>query len=94
MEKFPGRNKGRGPNGPYGPGAGMGMPPEKAKEFQKTFRKLAAYPSQYHMAIIAVVIFTSTLLSFLAQSTWKRTTETSNGLMDKINGGSELILQK
>lgn len=98
MEKFPGRNKGmgRGPMG-HGPGAGMGMPPEKAKNFKKTFHKLAAYLSQYHMAIIAVVIFTigSTLFNILGPKVLgKATTEIFNGLMDKINGGSGVDFTK
>ena len=39
-------------------GRGMGTPVEKAKDFKGTLRKLIAYVSKYHIAIILVALFT------------------------------------
>lgn len=64
---------------------------EKAKDFKGTFKKLVSYLSNYHLAIIAVIIFTigSTVFNIVGPKVLgKATTEIFNGLINKVNGGS------
>ena len=67
---------------------GMG-PVEKAKDFKGSMKKLLQYVSQYHLALILVVIFTtgSTIFNIVGPKILgKATTEIFNGLMRKVQG--------
>ena len=78
-------------------GRGMGAPVEKAKDFKGTFRKLIAYVSKYHIALILVAIFTigSTVFNIVGPKVLgKATTEIFNGLVSKIQGGSGIDFDK
>lgn len=86
------QNKRRGPHG-----GGMGAPAEKAKDFKGTLKKLIAYISRYHAALIAVAVFTvgSTVFNILGPKVLgKATTEIFNGLVSKIQGGSGIDFDK
>ncbi len=78
-------------------GRGMGAPVEKAKDFKGTFRKLIAYVSKYHIALILVAIFTigSTVFNIVGPKVLgKATTEIFNGLVSKIQGGNGIDFDK
>lgn len=78
-------------------GRGMGAPVEKAKDFKGTFRKLIAYVSKYHIALILVAIFTigSTVFNIVGPKVLgKATTEIFNGLVSKIQGESGIDFDK
>ncbi len=78
-------------------GHGMGAPAEKAKDFKGTFKKLIAYVSEYHIALIAVAVFTigSTVFNIVGPKVLgKATTEIFNGLISKIQGGSGIDFDK
>ena len=82
--------------GPMGGGPGMG-PVEKPKDMKKTFRKLVAYLSKFHFAMVVVVIFTiaSTAFGiFGPKILGKATTKIFEGLVDKIQGGSGIDFEK
>ncbi|MGN0153376.1 MAG: ABC transporter ATP-binding protein [Lachnospiraceae bacterium] len=86
------QNKRRGPHG-----GGMGAPAEKAKDFKGTLKKLLAYISRYHAALIAVAVFTvgSTVFNIIGPKVLgKATTEIFNGLISKIQGGSGIDFDK
>lgn len=78
-------------------GRGMGTPVEKAKDFKGTLRKLIAYVSKYHIAIILVALFTigSTVFNIVGPKVLgKATTEIFNGLIGKIQGGAGIDFDK
>lgn len=78
-------------------GRGMGAPVEKAKDFRGTLRKLIAYVSKYHIAIILVALFTigSTVFNIVGPKVLgKATTEIFNGLISKIQGGAGIDFDK
>ncbi len=82
--------------GPMGHG-GMGMPPEKAKDFKGTFGKLVQYLKKYHIAIIIVIICTifSTVFTIVGPKILgNATTEIFNGLTGKVQGGSGIDFEK
>lgn len=82
----------------HGPMGGHGMVGgEKPKEFKQTLKKLVKYLSNYHAAIIIVMIFTigSTVFNVIGPKILgKATTEIFNGLMSKINGGAGIDFTK
>ena len=81
--------------GPMGGGGMVGG--EKPKDFKATLKKLINYLSQYHIAIIIVMIFTvgSTVFNVIGPKVLgKATTEIFNGLINKINGGSGIDFGK
>lgn len=83
--------------GPQGPGAGIGAPAEKAKDFKGTFKKLLAYISKYHAVLIVVAVFTigSTIFNIVGPKVLgKATTEIFNGLVNKIQGGAGIDFTK
>lgn len=72
-------------------------PAEKAKDFKGTFKKLVNYLGRYHLAIFAMILFTigSTLFNIVGPKILgKATTEVFNGLVGKIQGGSEINFDK
>lgn len=78
-------------------GRGMGAPVEKAKDFKGTLKKLIAYVSKYHIAIILVALFTigSTVFNIVGPKVLgKATTEIFNGLISKIQGGVGIDFDK
>lgn len=80
-----------------GPGNGLGVPAEKAKDFKGTLKKLVSYISQYHAALIVVAIFTigSTVFSIVGPKVLgKATTEIFNGLVSKLQGGDGIDFTK
>jgi len=83
---------------PMGPGRrGNNAPPEKAKDFKGTLKKLVAYLKQYHLAIAIVILFTigSTVFNILGPKILgKATTEIFNGLISKIQGGAGIDFSK
>lgn len=83
---------------PMGPGRrGNNAPPEKAKDFKGTLKKLVAYLKQYHLAIIIVILFTvgSTIFNILGPKILgKATTEIFNGLISKVQGGAGIDFSK
>lgn len=87
----------RGPMG-HGPmGHGPAAPGEKAKDFKGTFKKLVAYLSRYHFAIVLAMIMTigSTVFNIVGPKVLgKATTEIFNGLVDKLSGGSGIDFGK
>ncbi|MCM1157230.1 MAG: ABC transporter ATP-binding protein/permease [Bacteroidales bacterium] len=89
MKPMPGR---RGPHGP-----GVGAPAEKAKDFKGTLKKLLAYISKYHAALLVVALFTvgSTVFSIVGPKVLgKATTEIFNGLIGKLQGGDGIDFSK
>ncbi|MDE6312552.1 MAG: ABC transporter ATP-binding protein/permease [Lachnospiraceae bacterium] len=81
--------------GPMGGGSMVGG--EKPKNFKGTLKKLINYLSQYHAAIIIVMIFTvgSTVFNVIGPKVLgKATTEIFNGLLNKINGGTGIDFEK
>ena len=80
-------NKRRGPAG-HGPG-GMGMVPEKAKNFRKSIGDILSYMGRYKFAVIGAMIFAAagTVFQVLGPKIMGHaTTELANGLMRKISG--------
>ena len=78
-------------------GRGMGAPAEKAKDFKGTLKKLIAYVSKYHIALILVALFTigSTVFNIVGPKVLgKATTEIFNGLVSKIQGGAGIDFDK
>lgn len=78
-------------------GRGMGAPVEKAKDFKGTLKRLIAYVSKYHIAIILVALFTigSTVFNIVGPKVLgKATTEIFNGLVSKIQGGAGIDFDK
>ncbi len=76
---------------------GANRPPEKAKDFKGTLKKLVAYLKQYHLAIVVVILFTigSTVFNILGPKILgKATTEVFNGLISKVQGGSGIDFSK
>lgn len=76
---------------------GANRPPEKAKDFKGTLKKLVAYLKQYHLAIVVVISFTigSTVFNILGPKILgKATTEVFNGLISKVQGGSGIDFSK
>lgn len=76
---------------------GPGAPVEKAKDFKGTLKKLVNYLSQYHLAIICVMIFTvgSTIFNIVGPKILgKATTEIFNGLVSKVQGGAGIDFDK
>jgi ATP-binding cassette subfamily B protein len=76
---------------------GPGAPAEKAKDFKGTLKKLVRYLSQYHLAIIVVILFTiaSTVFSIAGPKILgKATTEIFNGLISKVQGGAGIDFTK
>lgn len=86
------RHGGFGP-GPGGPG--MGMPPEKAKDFKGTLRRLVRYlrPRQVQLIIVFVMAIASTLFSIFSPKVMgKATTKLFEGAYGKLKGvpGAEI----
>ena len=76
---------------------GKMMPPEKAKDFKGTMKKLMAYMGKYIYAIIAVFIFAVGSVAFSVigpKVLGKATTEIFNGLVGKISGGDGINFDK
>ncbi|QCJ42768.1 ABC transporter ATP-binding protein [Bacillus sp. S3] len=87
----PGRG---GPGGGFGP-MGMGMPPQKAKNFKGTLKRLITYLKPYKLQLISVLItaIISTVFSIVSPKIMgKATTRLFEGLMMKIKGvpGAEI----
>lgn len=89
------------PRPPRRMGGHMGGGPmaggEKPKNFKGTLKKLVNYLSQYHAAIIIVMIFTvgSTVFNVIGPKVLgKATTEIFNGLISKVNGGAGIDFEK
>lgn len=73
-----------------GPGAGMGMPVEKPKDFKASMKKLLAHLGGYKWAFLLVFIFAigSTIFTIIGPTILgDAITEIVNGLIDKISGG-------
>ncbi|MEK3718083.1 ABC transporter ATP-binding protein [Paenibacillus sp. FSL R7-0333] len=80
------RHGGFGP-GPGGPG--MGMPPEKAKDFKGTLRRLIRYlrPRQVQLIIVFVMAIASTVFSIFSPKVMgKATTKLFEGAYGKMMG--------
>lgn len=96
MEQQPKQPKApRRMGGPMGGSSMVGG--EKPKNFKETLKKLINYLSQYHAAIIIVMIFTvgSTVFNVIGPKVLgKATTEIFNGLLNKINGGTGIDFEK
>jgi ATP-binding cassette subfamily B multidrug efflux pump len=78
-------------------GPGPGAPAEKAKDFKGTLKTLVKYLSQYHFAIICVIVFTvgSTIFNIVGPKILgKATTEVFNGLVSKVQGGAGIDFEK
>lgn len=78
-------------------GPGPGAPAEKAKDFKGTLKTLVKYLSQYHFAIICVIVFTvgSTIFNIVGPKILgKATTEVFNGLISKVQGGAGIDFEK
>ncbi len=81
--------------GPMKPG---GKPPEKAKDFKSTMKKLINnYLSKYKIALIIVIIFAigSTIFTIVGPKILgNATTEIFNGLIGKLSGGNGIDFGK
>ncbi|MDD7210269.1 MAG: ABC transporter ATP-binding protein, partial [Lachnospiraceae bacterium] len=78
-------------------GKGKMAPPEKAKDFGGSFRKLLLYIGNYKFAILAVMIFAviSTVFSVLGPKVMGMATTTlAEGLMRKIGGTGGIDFDK
>jgi len=87
----PPKRQGGGRHGGMGPGGGMGMPGEKAKNFKVTMKKLVSYLAKYKIGFLFVLIFAigSTIFSIVGPTILgDATTEIFNGLINKISGGT------
>lgn len=83
--------------GPGGHGPGLGMPPEKAKNFKKTIGQLISYIGQYKAAIIIVMIFAvaSTVFNIAGPKVLgMATTELFNGFIAKMTGTGSINFKK
>lgn len=81
------QRKGRGG---HGPGGGMGMPVEKAKDFKGSMKRLIVHLGGYKWAFLLVFIFAigSTIFTIVGPTILGNAiTEIVNGLIDKISGG-------
>lgn len=90
--KKPNRNPGGG--GPFG---GVGVPGEKAKNFNKTIGKILKYMGRYTYAAIVFMIFAigSTVFNVVAPKTLgTATTELSKGYIGKISGTGSIDFDK
>lgn len=79
----------RGPGGGHGPGGGMVVTGEKAKDFKGTFRKLAKLLSQYKISLIIVFVFAiaSTIFTIVGPKILgQATTKLFEGIMDMVMG--------
>ncbi|MFK7692470.1 ABC transporter ATP-binding protein [Paenibacillus sp. HJGM_3] len=77
----------RGPGGGP-PGMGFGMPPQKAKNFKGTFRRLLGYLKPYRGRLITVLAtaILSTVFSIVSPKLMgKATTKLFEGIMGKVN---------
>ncbi|WP_042202432.1 ABC transporter ATP-binding protein [Paenibacillus camerounensis] len=84
--KPPARRGGFGP-GPGGPG--MGMPPEKAKDFKGTLRRLITYlrPRQVQLLVVLITAIASTVFSiFSPKIMGKATTKLFEGAYGMLTG--------
>lgn len=80
----------RGGRGGHGPGGGMGIPVEKAKDFKGSMKKLLVHIGGYKWAFLLVFIFAigSTIFTIVGPTILGNAiTEIINGLIDKISGG-------
>ncbi|WP_375140483.1 ABC transporter ATP-binding protein [Cohnella herbarum] len=82
---------GRGPMGPGMGGGmgGMGMPPQKAKNFKGTLRRLSGYLRPQRMKLLAVLITAILSTAFAIYSPkvlGNATTKLFEGMMGKLNG--------
>ncbi|NGM82209.1 ABC transporter ATP-binding protein [Paenibacillus sp. 7124] len=79
--------RGPGPGG-FG-GAGMMMPPEKAKDFKGTLRRLTRYlrPKRLKLVVVLITAILSTVFSILSPKIMgKATTKLFEGVVDKFKG--------
>ncbi|AIQ55251.1 ABC transporter ATP-binding protein [Paenibacillus sp. FSL R7-0331] len=84
--KPPARRGGFGP-GPGGPG--MGMPPEKAKDFKGTLRRLITYlrPRQVQLLVVLITAIASTVFSIFSPKVMgKATTKLFEGAYGMLTG--------
>ncbi|MHA6534589.1 ABC transporter ATP-binding protein [Paenibacillus sp. BAC0078] len=78
---------GRGPGGP-----GMGLPPEKAKDFKGTLRRLIRYlrPRQFQLLIVFIMAIASTVFSIFSPKVMGKATtklfEGAYGILMKVPG--------
>jgi ATP-binding cassette subfamily B protein len=82
--------------GPMGHGR-KGAPPEKAKDFKGTVRKLLAYMGSYKIALVMVMIFAigSTIFNVIGPKILgNATTELFTGLVAKLMGTGEIDFTK
>lgn len=81
---------GRGPGGPGGPS--MGLPPEKAKDFKGTLRRLIRYlrPRQVQLLIVFIMAIASTVFSIFSPKVMGKATtklfEGAYGILMKVPG--------
>lgn len=79
---------GRGP-GVWGPGGGMGMPVQKAKNFKDTLLRLMSYfrPHQFRLLIVLLASILSTVFGIISPKLLgNATTKLFEGMMMKIKG--------
>jgi len=80
--------RGLGQRGRGGPGAHLGMIPEKPKDFKKTLKRLIKFLSKYNISIFIVLILTiaATIFTIFAPKiTGNAITIVFQGMMDKAN---------
>jgi ATP-binding cassette subfamily B protein len=68
---------------------GMGMPPQKAKDFKGTFRRLVGYLRPYRFRLLTVLLTAvlSTIFSIISPKLMENaTTKLFEGIMGKMNG--------
>ncbi|MNB77537.1 putative ABC transporter ATP-binding protein [compost metagenome] len=89
--KPPARRGGFGP-GPGGPG--MGMPPEKAKDFKGTLRRLITYlrPRQVQLLVVLITAIASTVFSIFSPKVMGKATtklfEGAYGILTGVEGAA------
>ncbi|BCG61446.1 ABC transporter ATP-binding protein [Paenibacillus sp. URB8-2] len=86
----PAQTQRRGPGGPGGfGGAGMMLPPEKAKDFKGTLRRLTGYlrPKQMQLLVVLITAILSTVFSIFSPKIMGRaTTKLFEGVIGKMKG--------
>ena len=78
-------------------GRGPGVPPEKAKNFKGTMKKLIKYMGNYKFAVLVVMIFAaaSTIFTVMGPKILgNATTELFEGLVKKLSGQGEINYNK
>ena len=78
-------------------GRGPGVPPEKAKNFKGTMKKLIKYMGNYKFAVLVVMIFAAASTIFTVRGPkmlGNATTELFEGLVKKLSGQGEINYNK